>query len=97
MDKNDYVKKMQQIINKGIENWVYEKTEDNALQNLKRFQDFLYRNFSKYGKDNDILPSINQSAQLYGAAKTQIFDDVNDITVESLKFRPIIAQTGNIF
>ena len=70
------------------------KTEDSALQNLKRFKDFLYRNFSKYGKDNDILPSINQSAQLYGAAKTQIFDDVNDITVESLKFRPIIAQTG---
>ena len=31
---------------------------------------------------------------LYGTAKTHKFDDVNDITVESLKFRPIIAQTG---
>ena len=73
MDKNDYVKKMQQIINKGIENGVYEKTEDNALQNLKRFQDFLYRNFSKYGKDNDILPSINQSAVIRSSEDSNIW------------------------
>ena len=64
-----------------------QKTTD-----LKRFQDFLYRNFSKYEK-YDMLPSSNQPAQIYGTAKTHKFDDINEITVDSLKFRPIIAQT----
>ena len=40
-----------------------------------------------------MLPSSNQSAQLYGTARTHKFDDINEITVDSLKFRPIIAQT----
>ena len=41
-----------------------------------------------------MLQSLNQPAQLYGTAKTHKFDDINDITIDSLKFRPIIAQTG---
>ena len=83
---------MQEMIDKGIQE-VHAKTEDNTLQDLKRFQDFLYRNFSKYEKYNDMLASSNQPAQLYGTAKTHKFDDINDVTVDSLKFRPIIAQT----
>ena len=41
-----------------------------------------------------MLPSSNQPAQLYGTAKTHKFDDVNEITVDLLMFRPMIAQTG---
>ena len=41
-----------------------------------------------------MLRSLNQPAQLHGTAKTHKFDDINDITIDSLKFRPIIAQTG---
>ena len=41
IDKNDYVKKMQKMIDKGIQEGVYAKTENNTLQDLKRFQDFL--------------------------------------------------------
>ena len=41
-----------------------------------------------------MLPSSNQPAQLYGTAKTHKFDDVNEITVDLLIFRPMIAQTG---
>ena len=41
-----------------------------------------------------MLPSSNQPAQLYGTAKTHKFENVNDITADLLKFRPIIAQTG---
>ena len=59
MDKNDYVKKIQEMIDKGIQGGVYARTEDNTLQNLKRFQDFLYRNFSKYEKYTEQLKSIN--------------------------------------
>ena len=66
--------------------------QKNTLQDIKQFQDFLYRNFSKYKKY--MLRSLNQSARLYGTAKTHKFDEINDITVDSLKFRPIIAQTG---
>ena len=36
----------------------------------------------------------NQPAKLYATAKTHKFEDLNDITVENLKFRPIIDQTG---
>ena len=91
MNKNDYVKIM---IDKGIQDGVYTTTEDNTLQDLKRFQDFLYRNFSKYEKCNDMLPRSNQPAQLYRTAKTHKFDDIIEITVDSLTFRQIIAQTG---
>lgn len=41
-----------------------------------------------------MLPSPNQPAQLYRTAKTDKFDDINEITIDSLTFRPIIAQTG---
>ena len=75
-----------------MQNGVYAKTEDNTLQDLKRLQDFSYKNFSKYKKFNDMLPSSNQPAQLYETAKTNKFDDINDIRVDSLKFRAIIAQ-----
>ena len=48
MDKNDYVKKMKEMIDKRIEEGVYAKSEDNILRNLKRFQDFLCRDLNKY-------------------------------------------------
>ena len=83
---------MQEMIGKGMQNGDYAKTEDNTLQDLKRFQDFSYKNFSKYEKCNDMLLSSNQPAQLYGTAKTNKFDEINDIRVDSLKFRAIIAQ-----
>ena len=41
-----------------------------------------------------MLPSSNPYTQLYETAKTHKFDDTNDVTAESLKFRPMIAQTG---
>ena len=35
-------------------------------------------------------PESNQPARLYGTAKTLKFETLEDITVASLKFRPII-------
>ena len=85
---------MQEMIEKGIQEGVYVKTGGNTLQDLKRFQDFFYRNFSKYEQYNDVLPSSNHPVQLYGTAKAHKFDDINDITVDSFKFRSIVSQTG---
>ena len=47
-EKKDYVKKMQEMIDKGTQDRIYAETEDNNIQDLKRFQDFLYRNFIEY-------------------------------------------------
>ena len=94
MDKVRYVNKLNEMIEEGIKNGIYEETEDTTLKDLKRFQDFLSRNFKKNNKYTEMYPSSNQPAKLYGTAKTHKFDKIDDITVESLKFRPIIAQTG---
>ena len=39
-------------------------------------------------------PDSNQPARLYGIAKTNKFETLEDITVANLKFQPIIDQTG---
>ena len=72
----------------------YKPTENTTLKDLKQFKDFLYRNFKKYEKYKDMSPSSNQPGQLYGLAKTHKFDDINDIEITKLKFRPIISQVG---
>ena len=41
-----------------------------------------------------MLPTSNRPGQLYGTAKTQTFDSIAGITVDNLKFCPIIAQFG---
>ena len=41
-----------------------------------------------------MLPKSNQPGQLYGTAKTHKFDNIEDITLENLKFRPMIPQSG---
>ena len=37
MNKNNYVQKMQEMIDKGIQEGVHAKTGDNTLQDLKQF------------------------------------------------------------
>ena len=41
-----------------------------------------------------MLPTSNQSARLYGTAKTHKCGSPNIITIKKLKFQPITAQTG---
>ncbi|XP_066925101.1 uncharacterized protein [Clytia hemisphaerica] len=94
MNKVDYVNKLQAMINEGIDQGVYKHSDDNTLIDLKRFQDFLYRNFRKYEHYEKMRPTSNAPAKLYGTAKTHKFTNISDITVESIKFRPIITQTG---
>ena len=82
------------MIDEGIENGVYIVTEDKTLEDLKLFCSFLYRNFKKYEHNEKMLPTSNQPGQLYGTAKTHKFDNTADITIDNLKFCPIIAQSG---
>ena len=41
-----------------------------------------------------MLSKSNQPGKLYGIAKTHKFNSIEDITLETLKFRPIITQPG---
>ena len=94
-NKGDYQNEMKQMINDGIRDGISEVTADNTLDDLKTFQSFLYHNFyGKYEHFEKMLPKSNQPGQLYGTAKTHKFSSIDDITLENLKFRPIITQSG---
>ena len=70
MNKTDYVQKLQNMIDEGIEKGVYANSSDNTLKDLKQFQDFLYRHFKKYKHYDQMCASSNTPAKLYGTAKT---------------------------
>ena len=94
MDKSDYIQKLENMIEEGINKGTYERTDDTTLHDLKRLQDFLYRNFYNYENYNKMYPHSNQPAKLYGTAKTHKFKDINEITKEQIKFLPMIDQKG---
>ena len=75
---------MQTMIDDGITYGVYAPATDNKLTDLKTFRDFLY--FKDHPKYEKMLPTSNQHARLYGAAKTHKFASPDIITTEILKF-----------
>ena len=96
-----YIRKLETMIEEGISQGKYETTNDCTLSDLKSFQDFLYRNFSKNSFTTldltQIRPVSNQPARLYATAKTHKFEDHKLITTENLKLRPIISTCGTYF
>ena len=73
MDKSDYIQKLEDMIEEGISKGTYEGMNDTTLQDLKRFQDFLYRNCYNYQNYHKMYPHSNQPAQKHGTAKTHRF------------------------
>ena len=94
MNKKDYVSKIQKMIDDGIRKGVYSATSDNTLQELKQFQNILYRNFKNYEHYDKMFPSSNQPGQIYGTAKTHKFNEIKNIDMDSLNLRPIFSQVG---
>ena len=47
LNKSVYIRKVNNIIEEGIEQGKYIKTKDTTQSNLKHFQDFLYRHLKK--------------------------------------------------
>ena len=87
----DYDKKLQSIIDVGITNGIYAPTADSTLSDLKKFQDFLRRNFKdQFTHYKKMRPISNQPGMLYASAKTYKFNSLDDITTENLESRPII-------
>ena len=61
--QKDY--RLQQMIDEGIRNGIYTPTEDNTLNDLRKFQDFLRRNFKdKFARYEDMRPVTNQHINL---------------------------------
>ena len=96
MNKTDYIRKMNEMIENGLEDGTYVESEDTTLEDLKHFKDFLYRNFKKHPKYSKMLPKSHRPARMYGSAKTHKFDSYDQITVENLKLRPIMDQSGTM-
>ena len=83
------------MIDEGIKNGYYTPVEDNTLNNLRKFQDLLRRNFKyKFARYEDMGPVANQPGRIYATAKTHKFNSLDEINVDNLKFRPIISQIG---
>ena len=94
MDRVDYNDKLQLMIDEGILKGIYAPTTDETLSDLNKFNSFVYRYFRNCDNYDNMRATSNQPAQLYGTAKTHKFMDNSEITVGSLKFRPIISQVG---
>ena len=94
MDSRKYYEKLETTVKEGIKNGIYKETTNTTLHDPKLFQDFLCRNFNDYKDYEKIRLVSNCPAQLYGSGKTHKFDNINDINLDQLKFRPIMDQTG---
>ena len=58
LDTACYKEKINRLINSGISKGVYVIEEnDNALTELKSFQNFTYRNFKKHEKYKEMKPT----------------------------------------
>ena len=94
MNKQDYIEKLEDMLNEGIKRGTYERSTDTTKHDLETFQSFLYRNFKNHPSYDKMRPKSNQPARLYATAKTHKFNNLDEVTVEKLKFRPIVDQTG---
>ena len=64
---------------------------------FKRFgviSKFSYQNFRNHQFYKKTLSTSNQPTWLHATAKTHKFEDLDDISVDKLKFRPTIGQTS---
>ena len=94
MNKKDYILKVDDMINEGIQKGKYEWTNDKTHKDLEKFQHFLYRNFKNHSKYSDMRPVSNQPGRFFATAKTRKLDHHSLINLDDLKFRLIIDQSN---
>ena len=65
--RSDYDNKLQSLIDEGIINGTYASTTESTLNDLKKIQYLLSRNFKvKFAQYKDMQLISNQSGRLYG-------------------------------
>ena len=97
MNKIDYDKKAEEMINEGMEQGKYEETEDNILEELESFQSFLYRHLKDSPFYKQMLLTSHRPARFFASAKTHKFDNLSDINNINIKLRPITDHTGTCY
>ena len=93
LNKSDYIRKVNNIIEEGMQQGKYIETIDTTQSDLKHFQDFLYRHFKRSEYYDQMRPVSNQPGRFFETAKTHNFTSLKHTTVEKLKIRPIIDLT----
>ena len=96
MKKEDYVNKMNEMIDDGIKEGTYVESEDTTFDDLKHFKDFISYNFKGHPKYNKMMPAAHRPARMFGTAKTHKFNNYDDIRIDNLKLRPIMDQSGTM-
>ena len=79
MNKKDYNRKIDDMINEGIQQKQYKETDGNILKELESFQSFLYRHFKNSPHYRQMLASSHQPARSFATAKTHKFKNISDI------------------
>ena len=67
MNKKDYNREADDMVNEGIQQGQYKETDDNIFKKLKSF---LYQNFKNSPHPSQMLPSSLQAARFFATAKT---------------------------
>ena len=94
-NKQDYIQKLEDMLNEGIKRGTYERSTDMTKQDLETFQSFLYWNLKNHPSCDKMRSKSSQPARWYATAKTHKFNILDDVTVEKLKFRRIVNQAGS--
>ena len=76
LTKNNYVCKIDQMIEDSITEDKYIKTSDNILCDLKQSQVFLYRPFYKHKDYEAMHPRSNQPGRFFATSKTHKFKSI---------------------
>ena len=72
MNKKDYNRKIDDMINEGIQQKKYQETVGNMLKDLESFQSFLYQYFKNSPHYRQMLASSHQPARFCYRKKSQI-------------------------
>ena len=97
MNEKDYNRKIDDMINEGIQQGKYKETDDNILIELESFQSFLYRHFKNSPHYRQMLPSSHEPACFFATAKTHKFENMNNISTDNLKLPTIIDPTEKCY
>ena len=89
LNKNEHVCKVDKMNEDGITEIRYTETTGNTLRDVKRFQDFLCRHFYKHKDYEVMILCPYQPVRFFATAKTHNFQYIEDISLGSLKLRPI--------
>ena len=93
MNKQDYTQKLKAMLDEGIIRAIYQQLTDAKKLHLETFQGFLFRNLKNNPSQEKMRPKSNQPVKLCATANTLKLKDIDERTVEKLKFRTIVNQT----